>query len=605
MPGSASRNAFRLALLPLAGFFTPLFAQTSGSPTPDYPIHLRGTVVNAVTGEPIPHALVHSPDNRFATMANDEGQFEFTFPQVQMAPALMGPSTAPLGSPDTQAQAQLMPLNRPFALMARKPGYLEYFDGLEQVSVEPRQEEVSIALFPESRVISRVTSSGTDGIEKIQVALYRRMNQDGRERWEPIRGDVMTRSNGEFRFANLQPGSYKLFTRESMDRDALVFLPGDGPLFGFPPLYYPSASDFESAAVIHLSAGETLQTMLTPQRREYYRVRLPITNNPAAEQYQIEVWSQSHPGPGFSLGYDARQNMVGGSLPDGAYTVLLRSYSPIGMTGMSNFVVRGAAVSGPSLSLVPNVSVPVTVQEEMQHRPEFNMTSNTPNGETFTASARRPSYITAILVPADSFGSGQDVGLSPPTGPDDVTLRFDNVPPGRYRVRVIVNGGYASSVVSGSTDLQQNLLAVDGGSAPQPIEITVRDDGAEVRGHVDGLVDYTAQASTESQLVAISFAQRRRFRNRWGSRQPTVYFIPEARGSNTQLPRAFVGPGGEFETSQMPPGSYRVLAFEHQQDDLEFATEDQLRRYDSTAQRVELGPGDKQTLKLSVTPTEN
>src|SRR5207302_6660247 len=68
-------------------------------------------------------------------------------------------------------------------------------------------------------------------------------------------------------------------------------------------------------------------------------------------------------------------------------------------------------------------------------------------------------------------------GLSPPTGPDDVTLRFDNVPPGRYRVRVIVNGGYASSVVSGSTDLQQNLLTVDGGSAPQPIEITVRDDG--------------------------------------------------------------------------------------------------------------------------------
>ena len=76
----------------------------------------------------------------------------------------------------------------------------------------------------------------------------------------------------------------------------------------------------------------------------------------------------------------------------GAYTVMLRAFSPVVMTGMTNVVVSGAAVNGPSLSLVPNVLVPVTVREEMQHRPEFNMSSSTPSGETFTASPRRASW---------------------------------------------------------------------------------------------------------------------------------------------------------------------------------------------------------------------
>jgi hypothetical protein len=449
-----------------------------------------------------------------------------------------------------------------------------------------------------------VTPSGTDSAERIQVALYRRLNQGGRERWEPISGNVMTRSGGEFRFANLPPGSYKLLTQESMDRDPLAFFPGGGQIFGFPPVYYPTASDFESAAIIHLSSGQTLQTTLTPARRAYYPLRLPITNNPGSDQFQIDVWPQNHPGPGFTLGYSARQNVVTGSLPDGAYTVVLRLFSPIAMTGIANVVVSGAPVTGPSVSLVPNVSVPVTVREEMQHRPEVSMSSRTPSGEIFTASPRRASYASAMLVPLEPFGFAQDVGLSPPTGPDDILLRFDNVPPGRYRVRVTLNGGYVASVVSGSTDVRHNPLVVEGGSAPQPIEITVRDDGAEVQGHVDGLLRDAAQVSMQTQLLASAYTVRGAFRNAWGSRQPVVYFIPEPRGSSGQFTRIFVAPGGEFQSSQMAPGTYRVLAFDRPQDELEFASEDELRRYDSATHRIELAAGDKQTLKLSIMSTE-
>src|SRR5437588_6078174 len=43
---------------------------------------IHGTVLNSVTREPIGRALVVSSDNRFAIMTDDQGHFEFTFPQT-------------------------------------------------------------------------------------------------------------------------------------------------------------------------------------------------------------------------------------------------------------------------------------------------------------------------------------------------------------------------------------------------------------------------------------------------------------------------------------------------------------------------------------------
>src|SRR5215472_6958566 len=58
---------------------TSLCGQSAERPTSETH-HIRGTVVNRVTHEPIPRALVSSPDNRFATMTDGEGHFEFSFP---------------------------------------------------------------------------------------------------------------------------------------------------------------------------------------------------------------------------------------------------------------------------------------------------------------------------------------------------------------------------------------------------------------------------------------------------------------------------------------------------------------------------------------------
>ena len=61
-----------------------LQGQVSGQGPQDtpQPTTLRGTVVNAVTLAPIGRALVYSSDNRFATLTDGEGRFEFTLPKA-------------------------------------------------------------------------------------------------------------------------------------------------------------------------------------------------------------------------------------------------------------------------------------------------------------------------------------------------------------------------------------------------------------------------------------------------------------------------------------------------------------------------------------------
>ena len=56
-----------------------LAQQPSGGAAVTEKAVLRGTVVNAVTHQPIGKALVKSTDGRFATMTNERGQFEMRF----------------------------------------------------------------------------------------------------------------------------------------------------------------------------------------------------------------------------------------------------------------------------------------------------------------------------------------------------------------------------------------------------------------------------------------------------------------------------------------------------------------------------------------------
>jgi hypothetical protein len=123
------------------------------------------------------------------------------------------------------------------------------------------------------------------------------------------------------------------------------------------------------------------------------------------------------------------------------------------------------------------------------------------------------------------------------------------------------------------------------GGADSPIEVTLRDDGVEVRGTVEDATKTNRRPD-----------QRQEF-----STQYYVYFVPVG-GSTGQFRQTMGGPDGSFTQVQLPPGAYRVLAFDRAQEDLAYANEEALRKFDSKAQVIHVTAGQKERLRLKVIP---
>jgi hypothetical protein len=395
-------TAIGLAITLFSSALPQLAAQNAAPSEP--PDRIRGVVINSVTNEPISRALVLSPDNSFATMTDDRGRFEFTFTPAESQQAT--PLVTVTDGFQLNRGFQPVASNRPNALMARKVGFLSPDIPLSVSDISSTQQVLTISLVPEARILGHVILPGSNGSDRMQVALYRRNVREGQEHWDMM-ANATTRSDGEFRLAELPAGSYKLLTLEQLDRDPLIFDPR-GQIFGYPPLYYPGASDFDTAAIIHLAPGGTFQATLVA----YKKAVLPgesrgFTTPLATPQIRINVWPQAHPGPGYSLGYNTRDGAIEGLLPDGTYTLQAISYGPSRMAGELNFTVAGAPVTGAAVTLMPGNSIAINVREEFQHtqaEPSPQFFSSIGGPRAMAPNPRRPNYLQVTLLPDEQFG---------------------------------------------------------------------------------------------------------------------------------------------------------------------------------------------------------
>jgi hypothetical protein len=564
---------------------------------------LRGIVINSVTYEPIARALVSSPDNRFATLTNSEGRFEFTLPKVDSTPEGGSGSTTP-----ASGQIQSAIPNRPYMLMARRPRFLDAANGLAQNLQNEALKDVTLALTPESLIVGAVTLPTSEPPDSIMLQVYRRQVQDGRARWLPVRGAQST-SDGQFRFAELPAGTYKLLTHELLDRDPITADPLDlprsndprGQLFGYPPVYYQSAPDFASAATIQLAAGQTQTVNLSLVKLPYYRVKVPVINAPD-NGVAVSVYAHGRKGPGFSLGYNNSDHAIEGMLPDGTYTIEASMFGPNGVTGLQTITIKGSAIDGPSMTLVSNTSIPVNVKEEFTSADNpGSMTWNINGRNTVIKGPRR--YLSLTLEPADDFGVGPQVSLRDPSRADDA-LVIEGAPAGRYWVRVNSSRGYPASIRSGNFDLQHQPLVIGAGGTASPIEITMRDDTAEISGTVDGVTP-PAQRPVISSGANLASGDARG----WTSYAPLgvqaaahIYCIPLA-DSSGQLTEIWVSPDGSFASRGLPPGAYRLLAFDREQHELEYRNPEALRTYDSKGPVIRVVGGQKEHVQLQLIST--
>jgi hypothetical protein len=596
-----SRGARILSLSLAVACLGTAAAQSTSDKTDTDTIH--GIVINSVTHEPIARALVSSPDNRFATLSNSEGRFEFTLPKVDSVPEGGSGSTTPIS-----AQIQSAISNRPYMLMARKPGFLSDSNSQVQNLQDEALKDLTLALTPESLIVGAVTLPTSEAPDSIMLQVFRRQVQDGRAHWLPV-GGAQSTSDGQFRFADLPAGTYKLLTHELLDRDPVTTDPLTHPpsnvplghLFGYPPVYYQSAPDFGSAATIQLAAGQTQTVNLSLVKLPYYRVKVPVVNAPD-DGVAVIVYAHGRKGPGFSLGYNNGDHAIEGMLPDGTYTIEASRFGPDGVTGLQTISIKGAPIDGPSMTLVSDASIPVMVKEEFTSADNpGSMTWNINGRSTVIKGPRR--YLSVTLEPADDFGVGPQVSLRDPRRADDA-LVIEGAPAGSYWVRVNSSRGYPASIRSGNLDLQHQPLVVGAGGTASPIEITMRDDTAEISGTVEGITP-PAQRPVISSGANLASGDARG----WTSYAPLgvqtaahIYCIPLA-DSSGQLTEIWVSPDGSFVSQGLPPGAYRMLAFDREQHELEYRNPESLRTYDSKGPVVRVVGGQKEHVQLQLIST--
>jgi hypothetical protein len=549
-------------------------------------------VINSVTHEPIDRALVSSPDNRFATLTNSDGRFEFALPKIDPASDGGSDSNRPGGSRSQRGDS-----NRPYSLMARKPGFLSDPNHQGNNLRNDALKDLTLALTPEAVIAGTVTLPTSEAPDSITLQLFRRQVQEGRARWVQS-GGSRSMSDGQFRFADLPAGTYKLLSAELLDTDPLTSDPhvdpfgseARGPLFGYPPVYYQSASDFETASSIQLAAGQTQMASLSLVKQPYYRVKVPVApgGDESANGLGVTVYA-GHKGPGFSLGYNQLHHAVEGMLPNGTYTVEVTSFRPNGATGLQTITIKGAPIEGPSIVLAPNGSIAVNAKEEFasaDHTGTFTFSSN---GRTSVLNGPR-RYLHVTLEPADDFGTGRSVSLRNPTGPGDEALMIEGASAGRYWVRVQSSRGYAASVRSGNLDLQHRPLVVGVGGAASPIEITMRDDVAEISGTVEGVTPPAPGPDSGSGVPRQSRVH--------------VYCIPLA-DSSGQFSEFWAHPDGTFDSAELAPGAYRVLAFDRVQTEIEYRNPEAMQGYESKGFVVRVAGGQKEHVTLELISTSS
>jgi hypothetical protein len=553
-------------IVPVAGQYICIRTFGQSSLSENQSNIVRGTVVNAITNQPIGRALVYSTDNRYATMSDGEGRFEFTLPKAEVENA-GGSIGFGLGQGSSGVVDSLW-------LIVRKPGFL----GPEErgPTVASPGTEVTLALTPEGLIKGRITLPTGDPVRGINAQILSRQVQDGSPRWNMM-SSIMTNSNGEFRFAELRPGTYKVFTREYMDNDPEATVPG-GQQYGYPPVYYPGATDIAAASTIQLTGGQILQADMTLVRQPYYLVKIPVINPEQSGGMNVTVSPQGQRGPGYTLGYNRGKDGIDGWLPNGKYVVEGATFAQNSSTsGAVNLVVAGAPAEGPTMVLARNNSISVNVKEEFTSDGAPRSGSWSDGKRTFSLSAARLN-LDVRAEPMDDFGAQRTGFVGQPTRNDE-PLVLGNLTPGRYWLRLNASHGYVASATMGGVDLlREPLVVVPGASAT--IDVTMRDDNAEIEGTLLGIAPAPVDAGFRSS-------------------QGHVYCIPLP-DSAGQFLEIGVGSDGKFDSRMVAPGVYRVIAFRSQKSDLPYRDAEAMKAYETKGQVVHFAPGQKVTLQLQV-----
>jgi len=565
--------------IPLLLCGTPIASSGQGpDPSQEVIEHVHGVVVNAIDRQPVGRVLVTSTDQRMATMTDAEGRFGFDFRRTARASASGGDVFGSPGGRGGGAGTQTMTI----VLMARRPGFLPLQLPVRLSLAVPSagEGEVQLKMVPEGVIRGSLSASNGEVPMGVQVEILRKTVQDGTAVWA-MTGSAQANSRGEYRFAELQAGEYKIMTQVWTEPGFRPSRSSPAPeeSSGYPPAYNGDGRDLATTPAIQVGAGETAEADLSLRASTFYRVGIPVTNVAQGAGFGVVVGSEDGMS-GLSLMFNSQTQEIEGILPNGAYDVHVSSFGQTQSSGTGRVEVAGKPVTAAAISLTPNGTIQVIVRQEYTAiQPEA-----TGRAAGLPPVPEGPGRsLDVSLRPVGMAGQVANLGGSTPRNGDE-GLALGNVREGAYRVLATAYRGYIASLTSDGVDLLRQPLVVGPGGASAPIEVTIRDDGATLSGAVSVGSATEAQASFDGEAIWLTC-------------------IPLGNDSG-RLAQGIATRDDKFTIPNLAPGQYLVLASRTPMQDLEYRNEQVLGEAESKGTVVTLTAGQKSEIQVPLLSEE-
>lgn len=480
---------------------------------------LEGTVIHALTGEPLRRAYV--------TLRVRAGRAS----GGRRAGAGMA---GPAGTTSTDASGRFVLANvepGQYVLSAERNGFLRAEYGATrvggngtalEVSAGAVKRDLSIKLTPQGVVAGRVFDEEGEPMQGVFVQVLHRRYLRGGARWIPTASGE-TNDRGEFRVLNVEPGKYMVAARYGRVAGPVTEATGEGQAeTGYALTYFPGVASASQAAMVEVTAGrESGGLEMRLPRSRMYRVKgqvLDASGGPARRAIvqampRDAVYSTSaRMGPIREGGQFEITNLVPGS-----YTLVARSMDggrDSSLTAVQAVELGEHNMEGIVLSLSSGVAIPGQVTVE--------------GGATVSMQGIRVGLTPAVVQLPSSAAAVKEDG----------TFTIGNVSPMRYKVSVSKkdDGTYVKSVKVGGQEVGGAEFEIAAGAAPAVV-VTLSGNGGQVTGMVGESGSPVAKA--------------------------TVVLVPEeSRRSEENFRTATTGENGSFTMAGIAPGEYRAFAWE-------------------------------------------
>jgi hypothetical protein len=527
--------AYRVALWIVSIHFCALFSVfassqivPNGGSSSQAGIPLSGTVLNSVTAEPIRHAFVRIFDgSERLALTDDNGHFAID------------------NLPPGQATVVVL-----------KPGFARDQD-LDQgtqtvVTISPDSPSVTVKLVPQSVIYGRIQNIDREPVEGIPVKAIVSHIVNGRKSWQQA-GESSTNEDGEFRIANLSPGTYYLAAG-----------PSDGARAasdeGYSAVFYPGVTDMASAAPVEIAPGQQLDADFSLSSAPLFKVVGTLTGLTTGSAPNIAFVDRLGNSFSFLKRFNRQTGQFEAEVPAGQYILQAANWTD-GKAAQAQLELNVTSnIAGLVLTLATSEPTPIIVKAENMRLSNGGAGA----GQDARDFVRIHFIENGQLISSAEYWSESQGDINP-------SVVMPQVPPGTYTVEVFARDSwYVRSAQCGGTDLLREPLTVPAGTQMPPIEVTLRNDGAALTGHVP---------------------------MEQGGSPATVIALPESDLSGQTASE--IASDGSFNLPNLAPGNYIVLAVKDP-DKLEYSNPAVIAQFLPRAAHVSLPPNGKRQISLAL-----